>query len=99
MLIGKKEKLPKRLYVKSTNDAKISYLGTVTGQRGKLKLVLNGYTFISNKRINDKIYWNCSKVRQKKCKARIITKGSMDNVIIKHAAHSHSEEFATLPSD
>lgn len=71
----------------------VTFLGTVPGQRGKLKLVLNGYTFISNKRLKDKIYWNCSKVRQEKCRARIITIGSMENVHIKYPNHSHEKEF------
>lgn len=92
--IGSSSRLPKPLgKLEKKGDAEISYLGTVPGQRGKPKLVLNGYTFIPNKRINEKTYWNCSQVRQKKCKARIITVGSMDNILIKYPTHSHSEEF------
>lgn len=59
-----------------------AYIGTVAGQRGNPKLVLNGYTYIPNKRIEKKTYWNCAHVRQKKCKARLITLGSMDNIIV-----------------
>lgn len=92
--IGGSSKLPTPIvHFEKKTDAEISYLGTVRGQRGKPKLVLNGYTFIPNKRINDKTYWNCSQVRQKKCKARIITIGSVENVLIKYPTHSHSEEF------
>lgn len=93
--IGGPSRLPKTLRkLGKKGDADISYLGTVPGQRGKPKLVLNGYTFIPNKRINDKTYWNCSQVRQKKCKARIITIGAMENILIKYPTHSHSEEFS-----
>lgn len=59
-----------------------AYIGTVAGQRGNPKLVLNGFTYIPNKRIKEKTYWNCAHVRQKKCKARLITLGSMDNIIV-----------------
>lgn len=91
---GGSSRLPKAIIkMEKKSGAEISYLGTVPGQRGKPKLVLNGYTFIPNKRINEKTYWNCSQVRQKKCKARIITIGSMDNILIKYPKHSHSEEF------
>lgn len=78
------------------NKNKISskaYIGTVEGQRGNPKLVLNGFAYIPNKRIKEKTYWNCAHVRQKKCKARLITIGSMDNVVVTHAIHSHEREF------
>lgn len=70
-----------------------AYITTVPGQRGNPKLVLNGFTYIPNKRIGDKTYWNCSLVRQKKCKARLISTGSTDNILITHPIHSHSEEY------
>lgn len=70
-----------------------AYIGTVAGQRGNHKLVLNGYAFIPNKKIKEKTYWNCANVRQKKCKARLITVGSMENIIITHPQHSHEQEF------
>lgn len=70
-----------------------AYIGTVPGQRGNPKLVLNGYTYIPNKRIKDKTYWNCSHVRQKKCRARLITIRTMDNILITHPDHTHEEEI------
>lgn len=71
-----------------------AYIGTVAGQRGNPKLVLNGFAYIPNKRIKDKTYWNCAQVRQKKCKARLITLGTMDNILVTYSQHSHEQEFA-----
>lgn len=71
-----------------------AYIGTVAGQRGNPKLVLNGYAYIPNKRIKEKTYWNCSHVRQKKCKARLITVGSMDNIVVTFSQHTHEQEFS-----
>lgn len=71
-----------------------AYIGTVAGQRGNPKLVLNGYAYIPNKRIKDKTYWNCAHVRQKKCKARLITLGSMDNIVVTYSQHTHTQEFS-----
>lgn len=78
-----------------------AYMGTVEGQRGKMKLVLNGFAYIENKRIGDKTYWNCAQVRMKKCKARLITIGSMENIVVTHPIHSHEQEFEnkTIQSD
>lgn len=71
-----------------------AFIGTVAGQRGNPKLVLNGYAYIPNKRIKDKTYWNCAHVRQKKCKARLITVGSMDNIVVTYSQHTHTQEFS-----
>lgn len=71
----------------------LAYITTIPGQRGNPKLVLNGFTYIRNKQAGDKTYWNCSYVRQKKCKARLITMGSVDNILVTHPDHSHGEEF------
>lgn len=71
-----------------------AYIGTVAGQRGNPKLVLNGFAYIPNKRLKEKTYWNCAHVRQKKCKARLITVESIDNIIVTHSQHSHEQEFS-----
>lgn len=73
--------------------AAAAIIGTVPGQRGNPKLVLNGYTYIPNKRVGDKTYWSCSLVRQKKCKARLITVGSMDNIFVTTPDHTHEAEI------
>lgn len=70
-----------------------AYIGTVAGQRGNPKLVLNGYTYIPNKRIKEKTYWNCAHVRQKKCKARLISLGSIDNIVVTYPQHTHPKEI------
>lgn len=75
------------------NSETTAFIGTIAGQRGNPKLVLNGFAYIANKRIKDKTYWNCAQVRQKKCKARLITVGAMDNVLVTCSQHSHEEEF------
>lgn len=73
-----------------------AYIGTVAGQRGNPKLVLNGFAYIPNKRIKEKTYWNCAHVRQKKCKARLITLGSIDNILVTYPQHSHDQEFSQV---
>lgn len=71
-----------------------AYIGTIAGQRGNPKLVVNGFAYIPNKRLKDKTYWNCAHVRQKKCKARLITVGSMDNIVVTFSQHTHEQEFS-----
>lgn len=86
--------LVRKICVKNKNKMQSTALiGTVAGQRGNPKLVLNGFAYIPNKRIKEKTYWNCAHVRQKKCKARLITVGSIDNVLVTHSQHSHEQEF------
>lgn len=85
----------REINVKNKNKMQsTAYIGTVAGQRGNPKLVVNGYAYIPNKRIKDKTYWNCAHVRQKKCKARLITVGSLDNIVVTFSQHTHDQEFS-----
>lgn len=69
------------------------YMGLIQGQRGNPKLVVDGYTFIPNKKFNGKTYWNCAQVKQKKCKARIITGNCVRSTKVTFHEHSHQREF------
>lgn len=91
----KKAKEIRKIAIRSKNrlDSE-AYIGTIDGQRGNPKIVLNGYSFIPNKRTNEKTYWNCAQVRQKRCRARLITVGTVDNIFVTNEHHSHEKEFA-----
>lgn len=66
----------------------------VKGQRGKLKLVVDGYTYIKNKVYQKKAYWNCAHVKLQKCRARIITsEDNISDIRITNCHHNHSREF------
>lgn len=66
------------------------YMGIVmTGTRGSPKLVIDGFSFKLEKRINGKIYWRCS-ARDKRCKARVVTGKGMK---ITNDEHKHKRDF------
>lgn len=75
------------------------YMGLIPGQRGNPKLVVDGYTFIPNKKFNGKTYWNCAQVKQKKCKARIITGTCVQSTKVTCHEHSHQREFSVSDID
>lgn len=58
----------------------------------KLKLQMNGYYFHQNYQSKDSIYWLCSKSRNLKCKARVITSREFDKVQLKSQMHNHAPE-------
>lgn len=69
-------------------------LKIMRGQRGKIKIVNDGFSFIKNKSIKDKIYWNCSQAKFHKCKARIITGMSiMDDYKVTESSHNHQPDI------
>lgn len=37
------------------------------------KLLLNGYIYVWSKENKDRTYWECKRLRLKKCRARVIT--------------------------
>lgn len=68
----------------------------VRGQRGKLKLVVDGYSYIKNKVYQKKAYWNCAHVKLQKCRARIITGEEVGSDIrITNNHHNHPREFSS----
>lgn len=78
-----------RNMVVQNRDKILNTAFTVTGQRGNAKLVLNGCAYIRNKQLNNKTYWICDQFRSKSCKSRLITIGSLDNIVVTHPTHSH----------
>lgn len=65
----------------------------VRGQRGKFKLVVNGYSYIKNKTYDSKTYWNCAHAKLKRCRSRIITCDDVKDIKITHTNHTHMPEF------
>lgn len=67
----------------------------VTGQRGKPKLVINGYSFIRNKTTAERLYWNCAHTKSKKCRARIVTAKdeNFKNLKINNLQHNHKPDI------
>lgn len=47
----------------------------VKSEKGKSKLSLDGFLFVKDKQLANKIYWKCENFQKTKCKARIITDG------------------------
>ncbi|XP_055616849.1 modifier of mdg4-like isoform X17 [Toxorhynchites rutilus septentrionalis] len=68
-------------------------VATVRGQRGKTKLLIEGYTYIVNKKSNGKLYWGCSKAVPFRCRARLITDMcNFYDVTFKNLTHNHSPD-------
>ncbi|XP_055385177.1 modifier of mdg4 isoform X6 [Condylostylus longicornis] len=89
-----------------TTECSNTPISFVRGQRGKPKLVVDGYCYIKNKNYIkrnqsgglEKTYWNCAHVKLKKCRARIITVGSNYNEMkITNIQHNHPPEYNTNP--
>lgn len=56
------------------------------------KLLLGGFSYFRNNGNGDRTYWLCSKNRYHKCNARLITKTSTREVIIKNQEHNHGTD-------
>ncbi|KAL1402711.1 hypothetical protein pipiens_005971 [Culex pipiens pipiens] len=69
------------------HDVQIS---SVVGQRGKTKLLIEGHTYIVNKKSNGRLYWGCSKAVTFRCRARLITDAvNIYDVNFKNLNHNH----------
>ncbi|EAT37408.1 AAEL010576-PE [Aedes aegypti] len=78
---------PEQYLVKLEQEIHIS---TVIGQRGSTKLLIEGYTYIVNKRSNGKRYWGCAKAVPFRCRARLITDDcNFYDVTFKNLVHNH----------
>lgn len=79
----------KKLIVNFKNVS--DYFSYVTGFRGSRKLKCGRYSFTKNKISQNRTYWSCARAGLHKCKARVvtITKGDVQLVVIKNAAHNH----------
>lgn len=62
------------------------------------KLLLGGFSYFRNNGNGDRTYWLCSKNRYHKCNARLITKTSSREVIIKNQEHNHGTDPEDLRS-
>ncbi|XP_055594785.1 modifier of mdg4-like isoform X20 [Uranotaenia lowii] len=84
------ETVPEQILVKMNQEFEIS---TVIGQRGKVKLLIQGYTFIVNKKRNGKLYWGCARAVPFRCRARLIT-DAVDyyDITLKNLAHNHKPD-------
>lgn len=79
--------VPEQYLVKLEQEIHIS---TVVGQRGKTKLLIEGYTYIVNKKSNGKLYWGCAKAVPFRCRARLITDNcNFYDVTFKNLIHNH----------
>lgn len=62
-----------------------------TGSKGKPKLHYGGYHFFQNNTNAKSTYWLCARNRSKKCKARIVMRGS-GLYFITCGIHNHPSE-------
>ena len=72
----------------------VKNLTFVSGQRGSAKLVFDGYSYVRNKGNFTTTYWRCSKMRSKKCKAKIVTNRADNKVSVTHNVHNHAPDFS-----
>ena len=57
-------------------------LSFVQSEKGKKKLCLDSYLYITDKSVSNKIYWKCEISKKRKCSARVIT---VDDSIMKQS--------------
>lgn len=70
-----------------------SQLTFVSGQRGNLKLVINGYSFVRNKGNQSHIYWRCSNFRRQKCLAKAMTNYDNTRCTLTYSYHNHNPDI------
>lgn len=56
------------------------------------KLMFGGYSYFRNNGNASRTYWLCSRNRYQKCKARLITKSTTRELIIKNQVHNHQPD-------
>jgi hypothetical protein len=66
----------------------------VSGQRGQPKLVVGGFSFVRNKGNSATTYWRCSKMRAKKCKAKVIINNALNKIFLTNPEHNHPQDFS-----
>ncbi|XP_070506007.1 modifier of mdg4-like isoform X22 [Chironomus tepperi] len=69
-----------------------SQLTFVSGQRGNLKLVIDGYSFVRNKGNQTHIYWRCSNFRREKCLAKAMTSYDSTRCTLTYSFHNHKPD-------
>ena len=69
-------------------------LSFVHSEKGKEKLCLDGYLYITDKSVSNKIYWKCEMSKKRKCSARVIT---VDDSIVKQSgSHNHAGDASGI---
>ena len=63
-------------------------LDFIASTKGKQKLLLGGFTFIKDRRVNTVTYWKCDQCFNIKCRARVHT--ANDSVVKTLNSHNHA---------
>lgn len=71
----------------------------VSGQRGTPKLVVGGYSFVRNKGNFTTTYWRCSMLRAKKCKAKVVTNSTNNQIYFTYSVHNHPPDYSQFIDD
>ncbi|XP_042228774.1 uncharacterized protein LOC121870859 [Homarus americanus] len=66
----------------------------VESEKGKKKLCLDGYLYIKDKTVNNKIYWKCEMCKKMKCSARVITVN--ESIQKRSGNHNHAGDAAEI---
>lgn len=66
----------------------------IKSEKGKNKLLIEGYLFIKDKVIENKVYWKCEVSKKLKCSARVITID--DNATKINNVHNHIGDAASV---
>jgi hypothetical protein len=73
--------------VQDLSNLKVEYTMTV---RGKLQLIINGYTFIRKEARKNRVYWTCNERGSIKCPAKVTQDAKTGKLIIaKNMTHTH----------
>ena len=72
-------------------------LDFIASTKGKQKLLLGGFTFIKDRRVNTVTYWKCDQCFNIKCTARVHT--ANDSVVKTLNSHNHAAHAARIDAD
>jgi hypothetical protein len=72
-------------------------LDFIASTKGKQKLLLGGFTFIKDRRVNTVTYWKCDQCFNIKCRARVHT--ANDSVVKTLNSHNHAAHAARIDAD
>lgn len=62
----------------------------IAGQRGKLKLIVEGNSFYRTAGNGKRTYWSCSRVRTHNCRCKVITSRDSMTIRVNYPLHSHA---------
>ena len=69
----------------------------VSSEKGRPKLLLDGYLYYKDKQVQERVYWKCERFRNIKCGARVVTE--CDSVLSMRSEHNHIGDAAHVEAE